>query len=57
MKYFFIPYPRGGFEPHFLVKNSFEGNDINYPSAWEIIEKLNTSLLSELWNYEYSQLF
>ncbi|NES65850.1 MAG: DUF1524 domain-containing protein, partial [Okeania sp. SIO2D1] len=39
------------------VKNSFEGNDINYPSAWEIIEKLNTSLLSELWNYEYSQLF
>ncbi len=40
-----------------MVKSSFEGNEINYPSAWEIIEKLNTSLLPELWNYEYSQLF
>lgn len=39
------------------VIKSFEGTETNYPPAWEIVEQLDTSELSELWGYEYPNLF
>jgi|GEM_PF-541076 len=38
------------------VIKSVEDPDINYPFAWEIVEKLNPSELSELWGYSYPYL-
>lgn len=38
------------------VIKSFQNND-QYPSAWEIVEKLEHSEISELWGYEYPELF
>lgn len=38
------------------VIKSYEESDTIYPSAWEIVEKLDMEL-SELWGYEYPKLF
>ena len=39
------------------VIQAFQDNAHNYPPAWDIVEKIEQSELSELWGYEYPELF